>query len=431
MDRRIPVRIRIVRTRSTFCLSVALALAALPLIAPGLAAQEPAVATDTIPTGPEGETVVEEDPDESGVDAGYEKNGWNGFFIRSKDGQFRLNIGAYTQIRYNMNWRTRPDSAHADERDFTRGWAVPRTRFIFDGSFTDRVYYHLRTNINSASNFELIAAFAQVGLSGKWNVRVGRQWLALSREDWIYPQDLATIEFSANDFNYAIWSSLGVQTRYQAERLRWWFALSNGAFGGRQGFPSSPESADGMVSSRMEYQLGGTDWSVWDDLIGRRGRTRGVLLGVSGAYQGRNKDETDTRHASQLNADLSVNGSGFHLFFAGSWTSQQLQSRDWYDQYGFVAQGSFFVSNQTYLYGRFDGVFAGSTPGDHEDYTAYAAGVGWLPFLWTNRWKVNFEFSYLPQAIHETTVEPSGMLGFLPSDSPDQWSIRTQFQFGF
>jgi hypothetical protein len=28
-------------------------------------------------------------------------------------------------------------------------------------------------------------------------------------------------------------------------------------------------------------------------------------------------------------------------------------------------------------------------------------------------------------------VEPSGMLGFLPSDSPDQWSIRTQFQFGF
>ena len=84
------------------------------LIAPGLAAQEPAVATDTIPTGPEGETVVEEDPDESGVDAGYEKNGWNGFFIRSKDGQFRLNIGAYTQIRYNMNWRTRPDSAHAE-----------------------------------------------------------------------------------------------------------------------------------------------------------------------------------------------------------------------------------------------------------------------------------------------------------------------------
>ena len=153
---------------------------------------------------------------------------------------------------------------------------------------------------------------------------------------------------------------------------------------------------------------------------GRRGRTSGVLLGASGAHQGRNKLETETRHASQLNGDVSVSGSGFHLFFAGSWTSQQLQSTEWFDQYGFVAQGSIFVLDHTYLYGRFDGVFAGSTPGDYEDYTVYAAGVGWLPFLWTNRWKVNVEFSFLPQAIHETTVEPGGMLGFLPSDSRDQ-----------
>jgi hypothetical protein len=181
----------------------------------------------------------------------------------------------------------------------------------------------------------------------------------------------------------------------------------------------------------VEYQLGEADWSGWDDLIGPRGRSSGVLLGASGAYQARDNYETNTRNASQLNEDLSINGSGFRFFFAGSWTSQQLQNRNWSDQYGFVSQGSFFVSNHTYLCGRFRGVFADSKPGDHEDYTACAVGVGWLPFLWTNRWKVNLEFSYLPQAIHETTVEPSGMLGFLPSDSPDQWSIRTQLQFGF
>ena len=40
--------------------------------------------------------------------AGYEKNLTNGFFIRSKDGQFRLNIGAYTQSRYDINWRDAP-----------------------------------------------------------------------------------------------------------------------------------------------------------------------------------------------------------------------------------------------------------------------------------------------------------------------------------
>ena len=70
VDRRILVRTRLQRTLSQFSLSLALTLAVLPFAAPGLVAQEPAVVTDTIPTGPEGETVVEEDPDEQGVEAG-------------------------------------------------------------------------------------------------------------------------------------------------------------------------------------------------------------------------------------------------------------------------------------------------------------------------------------------------------------------------
>ena len=76
-------------------LIAALGVVTLPPFAPGLVAQETTVLADTIPTDPEGETVVEEDRAEDGVEAGYEKNGWNGFLIRSKDGQFRLNIGAY------------------------------------------------------------------------------------------------------------------------------------------------------------------------------------------------------------------------------------------------------------------------------------------------------------------------------------------------
>lgn len=368
---------------------------------------------------------------DSKITAGYEKNGWNGFWIGTEDGEFRLTIGAYTQVRYNMNWRTRPDTAQTDERDFTKGWSVPRTRVIFDGNFTKDVYYHFRVNINSESDFELGAAFAQVGLSEEWNVRVGRQWLALSREDWMFPQDLASIEYSANDFTYAIWTSLGAQAHYKAEKTRLWFALSNGAFGGRQGFPAAPEASDGMVSSRFEIQVSGDDWSVWDDLIGRRGRASGILLGVSGAYQIRDKETTPYRNAAQLNADIGFNGSGYNLFFAGSWTTRETQDAEWNHAYGFVGQGTYFVSNHTFLYGRFDGVVAGTALEASEDFTSYSAGVGWLPFLWTNRWKVNAEVGYLPQVMNRTLVEPSGMLGFLSSDEKNQWTVRLQFQFGF
>lgn len=60
-----------------------------------------------------------------------------------------------------------------------------------------------------------------------------------------------------------------------------------------------------------------------------------------------------------------------------------------------------------------------------------SGGLGRLPFLWINRWKVNAEFSYLPQVLNDTLVDPSGQLGFLSSDTENQWSVRLQFQFGF
>ena len=36
--------------------------------------------------------------------AGFDKGNFNGFFIQSPDGEFRFNIGAYTQFRYNLVW---------------------------------------------------------------------------------------------------------------------------------------------------------------------------------------------------------------------------------------------------------------------------------------------------------------------------------------
>ena len=186
-----------------------------------------------------------------------------------------------------------------------------------------------------------------------------------------------------------------------------------------------------MLSSRFEFQAVGRDWSVWNDLVGRRSRAKGVLLGLSGAYQVRNKDTAPFRNAAQLNGDLSLSGDGYQIFVAGSWTAREAQSRAWHSAFGFLAQGTYFVSTHAYLYGRFDGVFKGSVPEATENYTVWAAGVGWVPFLWTNRWRVNGEVSYLPQALNNTLVEPSGMLGFLSSDAPGQWNVRVQTQFGF
>jgi hypothetical protein len=84
--------------------------------------------------------VGDEHADEGEIEltAGYDKTAMNGFFIRSEDQSFRLNIGAYTQFRYDVNWRDAP----AGQDDFTSDFSIRRTRIFFEGNYTPEFNYH-------------------------------------------------------------------------------------------------------------------------------------------------------------------------------------------------------------------------------------------------------------------------------------------------
>ena len=153
--------------------------------------------------------VTTEPPEEEAVKydiAGYDKGNFNGFFVQSRDGQFRLNIGGYSQLRYDLVWRETPP---AGERKFESGFVVPRTRFFFEGKMTDRIEYQLRLQIDDAGDFALLVAYAGYNFkdyhhrsarnNGAWNLRVGRQFIAIAREDWAYVSDMLTTENSAVD----------------------------------------------------------------------------------------------------------------------------------------------------------------------------------------------------------------------------------------
>jgi hypothetical protein len=89
--------------------------------------------------------------------AGYDKGNFDGFFVQSRNGQFRLNIGAYSQLRYDLVWRETPP---AGDRRFESGFVVPRTRFFFEGKMTDHIEYQLRIQIDDAGDFALLVAYA-------------------------------------------------------------------------------------------------------------------------------------------------------------------------------------------------------------------------------------------------------------------------------
>jgi len=350
--------------------------------------------------------------------AGYDKNSADGFFIRSKDEQFRLNIGAYTQARYDINWRDAP----AGEDDVENGYYFNRTILIFNGQFTPLFDYHFRMNFTEEGT-DLDIAYLQYNFDNNW-LRVGRQFFAISREDWMWSQDVLTTEYSVNDATFALGVATGVQAHFQARKQRYWLGVSDASAG------VDDEQSELTLNGRWEYQLSGSDWSVWDDIIGRKGRSQGVLLGAGGAYQFE-KDPSTFDRIAQLNADVSFNGDGYQVIAAASWTRHEPEVGAAYNNYGFLAQGGYFFTNHSQAYAQYNLISPGDQPGDLETFNSITTGVNYFPFLWTNRWKFSMEIAHLFDTLNKTIVESTRSLGWLPSDEDGQTYLRLQAQFGF
>jgi len=357
--------------------------------------------------------------------AGYEKNAANGFFIRSKDELFRLNVGAYTQARYDINWR---DAANSED-DVEKKFSFNRTRLFFEGQYTPLFDYHFRINIDDENNSTLLVAYLQYNISEKWDLRIGRQFIALSREDWMWAQDTLTTEFSANDFTFALGTSAGFQAHYKDKKQRLWLALSDGTTGAKHD-SADTEQANIALTGRWEYQLSGSDWSVWNDQVGRVGRSQGTLLGLAAGYQSENS-QSSYNNTTQLIADISLNGSGYQLMLAASLNHHEPRTESSFNNYGMLVQVGYFLTTHMQTYAQYNLLSPGDQPGDLETFHSITAGLNYFPLLWTNRWKFSAELAHMFDTLNKTIVAPSQALGWLESNEAGQTYLRVQAQFGF
>jgi hypothetical protein len=311
------------------------------------------------------------------------------------------------------------------------GWSLNRTRMFFQGRYSDDFDFRLAINVDSEGEFELQQAYFTYFFGDVWELWVGKQFYNSMREDWPDPTQLMSMDNSAMVFNFALGTAFGAYLHRQPTgKIRWWLALNNGVYGSRRSFPDTQES-DVMLFGRLDYQVAGKDWSVWDDLIGSRGKPFGILLGISPGFLVRDSEilgESET--ASQVNADVAVNGDGYKVLLAGVWTRRSPKDGTSYDTYGVYFQAGYFFTAQLQGYARYDFVSPGNRPGDFEDYSAPGIGVSFFPFK-NRRWRFSAELNHLFGAIDDTVVEPAPELGWLPSDRAGQTSLRFQAQFGF
>lgn len=183
---------------------------------------------------------------DSGPTAGYDKDSFNGFFISDTSGDFILRLGGFTQIRWNLN--------HREDADLSTGFDASRTRFFLEGGYTPSFSYFFQFNIDSGGQFALWNAQLQYDFNSQWNMVAGLAAFSQSREDWMSPQDTLTIEFSPNDFTFAIGTSYMVFTNHTGEKNRMWLGFSNGNYDSKNDFP------------KPQYRN-----LSWQEMIGRPG----------------------------------------------------------------------------------------------------------------------------------------------------------------
>jgi hypothetical protein len=378
----------------------------------------------------ETDSAVVRPPVEAEPVAGFDSTAFNPFFIQDPTGQFRLNIGAYAQVRYQVTARNGvPDSAKPVEA----GWNLNRARFFFEGRYSDDFDFRVALNVGSDGQVGLQQAYLRYFFGEVWELWVGEQFYNSMREDWPDPTQTSSMDNSAVDYTFALGTAFGAFLhRVPVGKTRWWLALTNGAYGSKRTFGEAEEESDVMAFARLDYQFIGTDWSVWDDLIGGPGQPFVVMVGVSPGYMVRNSNTSgQSEDQAQLNVDLNVNGDGYQVVLAGVWAGHYPKDGSpSFSNYGVYLQAGYFFTPHWQGYARYDFVSPGNQPGNLEAYNAPGIGVSFFPFT-TRRWRFSAELNHLFGTLDNTIVEPIQELGWLPSDSPGQTSLRFQAQFGF
>ncbi len=360
--------------------------------------------------------------------AGFDPSAFNSFYIQDPTGQYRLNIGAYAQVRYEVNNRSgTPTMGDSMET----GWNLNRARFFFEGRYTDYFDFRIAVNVDAEEEVDLQQAYFKYYFADVWQIWVGEQFYNSMREDWPDPTQTSSMDNSAVVYNFALGTAFGAMLhRTPVGKTRWWFALTNGAYGSQRVFEDTEES-DIMVFARLDYQVAGTDWSVWDDLIGAPGLPFGIMVGISPGYMVRDSETPgQDENIGQLNADVSINGDGYQVMLAGVWAHHSPQGSPSFSNYGIYLQAGYFFTPKWQGYARYDFVSPGDQPGNLDTYNAPGIGVNFFPFP-NRRWRFSAELNHLFSTLNETIVAPNPELGWLPSDSSGQTSLRIQAQFGF
>ncbi|MEM8758190.1 MAG: porin [Planctomycetota bacterium] len=377
------------------------------------------------------------------------------FGFASEDGNFVLNLHAWNQTRFNVNFR---DDANDD--GFESGFSLPRTRIRFDGNIVNPdTTYVIEFAFDDESvlvgpgfdpdDFEgdtgvgkLLDAYFAHNYGNGFTVKIGQAKLPGNRESLIADNRTQLIESTVVDFVFTLDRSqfIGLEYRDEQDTFAVNFAFSDGA---RQKNSSFTDMGDGdfAFTLRGDFAVLGTVGSLSSAINSAPGGEDRAVLGAFAHYEeNANGDAVDRVQFALFGVDGYYDSTeGWNIFgqAIGAYTDDESIGDEFFDV-GFTLGGGFFVTNQTELFGSWDCFLADE---DREDITGtevdpfnvLQVGVNHYPFEGVEDVKLSAGLA----VAFDRTTETGGLFDgaesiSLLSDSEDpQFGLVGQVQIGF
>lgn len=382
-----------------------------------------------------------------------------GFYL-SDGGANRLQIGGAIQFRYLLNFRDSQDggpnaAANRGNDDFESGFQTNRTRLWVKGNVVDpRLFYEIHGGFSrSTGDFGLLDAYAGY----KWDNGCWLKWgqfkMPFLREESVSDWKQLVIERSTTNSVFTQDRSQGIEGGYRNSDISLALAFNDGfnsknsEFGstngfGNFGFVRAGGESDWGVTGRFQWKVRG-EWEQFDDFSSPPGSDYACMLGVAAHVEGSANDiaaspggidtQGDTVYGGWT-TDLSVEGDGWNLYFAGIGAHQHttlLNIGDGSsDDYGLVAQGAFYLPDtDVELYARYDAVFMDSDRGaEHDTFDVVTLGLNW--YWYGSAARFSFDAQWFLDA-SAPLVRSNAANGFLATTEEDEVTLRAQFQLVF
>lgn len=292
---------------------------------------------------------------DAAVQAGHDRF----FFIRSADGNFRLNLHTMIQSRFTFS-----SQDNVPGGDSTRyGFETPRTRIGVSGHVIDPSWRYLIWGgwIPNGRSW-LVEATIMKKFDNGWSFEAGSFKLPLWQE-WIISE--TTQQFiDRSVVNSRTWGAgKGLRAIYQGEQVKLHFSVTDGSRTWNTPWSTGPDTTSGTMpfqlsseyalTAKAEFLLSGS-WASRGDMESFPGDDPLFIIGAGAHYQvGEYGTTDDENEIFQYVVDATAEFGGANIFagFIGTHFENSTTERD---EWGLMVQGGYFLDDNWELIGRYE-----------------------------------------------------------------------------